>query len=134
MSIAQKNYLATNLRYLLTAHHMSTSELARRCHIAQPVLHRLISGKINNPQISTLRPIIDYFHCSFDDLLMQDLSQSHLAPTAETTIPQVIHHMRGNTAIIDAVLVSLQNILHLLPATIPPVLPLKNKSMRNRLC
>ena len=61
--------LATVLSHLMSKNGLTSSELARKTGIAQPVIYRLMSGNTENPQILTLRPIADYFGISIDQLL-----------------------------------------------------------------
>ena len=57
------------LSHLMQAQKLSSSELARRTGVAQPIIYRLMNGKTCNPQILTVKPIADYFAISIDQLL-----------------------------------------------------------------
>ena len=61
--------LSTVLKHLMSQKGLTSSELARKTRIAQPVIHRLMAGDTVNPQILTLKPIADYFNISIDQLL-----------------------------------------------------------------
>lgn len=71
--------LATNLQKLLTAHSISVMELARKTHIPQPVIHRLVNGNTPNPTVFTLSPIANFFSISINQLI------------DEVPLPQKIH-------------------------------------------
>lgn len=65
----KKTKLASTLKYLLQAHKLTESELARKTGICQPVIHRLASGETDNPKIESLRPIAKFFSISLDQLI-----------------------------------------------------------------
>ena len=64
-----KSTLSEVLTHLVSKKGLTSSELARQTGIAQPVIHRLMTGATENPQILTLKPIADYFQISIDQLL-----------------------------------------------------------------
>ena len=109
-------FLSRNLQYLLQQHQLSAAELSRRCGIAQPVVHRLVVGQIDNPQIATLCPIARYFKCSLDALLMQDMMQSpkNKKISVKETNKDICHQMRNATAIIHAALMGMTKVLPVL--------------------
>ncbi|NNM59626.1 MAG: hypothetical protein HKM04_07405, partial [Legionellales bacterium] len=72
----------------------------------QPVLHRLITGMIDNPQINTLLPLCEYFNCTLDRLIFGDLTDE-----TQELIP-IKHIMRNCVCIINSFL---QGIGHALP-------------------
>ena len=57
------------LSSLMQAQKLSSSELARRTGVAQPIIYRLMNGNTCNPQILTVKPIADYFAITIDQLL-----------------------------------------------------------------
>jgi transcriptional regulator with XRE-family HTH domain len=63
------NNLASVLSFLMSKNGLTSSELARRTRVAQPVVYRLMNGDTENPQILTLKPIADYFGVSIEQLL-----------------------------------------------------------------
>ena len=73
-----EKHLSSNLQWLLKKHQLSSTQLSRNCEMAQPVLHRLVVGTIDNPQINTLLPLCKYFNCSIDTLMFTDLTISSL--------------------------------------------------------
>ena len=61
--------LSAVLTHLMSKNGLTSSELARKTGVAQPVIYRLMSGETENPQILTLKPIADYFKLSIEQLL-----------------------------------------------------------------
>lgn len=64
-----QDYLAHNLRRLLDARNISEAELARQTSIPQPTLHKILSGKTNDPRASTVKSLADFFGISIDELM-----------------------------------------------------------------
>lgn len=54
---------------LMAAQGINATELARRINLPQPTVHRLIVGKTEDPKLSTLLSIADYFSITLDQLL-----------------------------------------------------------------
>ncbi len=61
--------LSSNLKRLMDQQKITVSELARRTDIAQPIVHRLSTGKNVNPKIATISPIARYFTVTISHLL-----------------------------------------------------------------
>lgn len=62
--------LASRLRYLMEQrNHISEAELARATSLPQPTVHRLITGETQDPRISTLTILANYFEVTLDYLL-----------------------------------------------------------------
>jgi SOS-response transcriptional repressor LexA len=59
----------TVIRELLSQHRLNASELARRIHLPQPTIHRLLTGKTEDPKLSTISLIADFFGVTLDQLL-----------------------------------------------------------------
>jgi transcriptional regulator with XRE-family HTH domain len=58
------------LRFLMKqSDHMNETQLAKAVNIPQPTIHRLLSGKVTDPRISTLNTLAMYFNISLDQLL-----------------------------------------------------------------
>lgn len=53
---------------LLTEENMRVSELARKVKLPQPTVQRIAAGVCENPHISSLKPIADYFSITVDQL------------------------------------------------------------------
>lgn len=64
--------ISSNLKKLLARENINASTLGRTINVAQPSLHRLISGKNNNPTLSSLRPIADFFNVTVSQLIGED--------------------------------------------------------------
>lgn len=61
--------LSSNLKRLMGQQKITVSELARRTEIAQPIIHRLSTGKNTNPKIATISPIARYFTVTISHLI-----------------------------------------------------------------
>lgn len=61
--------LATILSNLMKEHDISASELSRRTGIVQPVIYRMMTGETDNPKVTTLIPLAQYFNISIDQLV-----------------------------------------------------------------
>jgi len=57
------------LKELLARHRINATELAKRIDLPQPTIYRLLAGKTEDPKLSTLSNIADYFSISIDQLL-----------------------------------------------------------------
>ncbi len=58
-----------NLTLLMQAKNLTEAQLSRELSVAQPTMHKLMSGATTDPRISTLIPIANYFGISIDQLL-----------------------------------------------------------------
>lgn len=56
------------LTKLLSDQNLRVSELARRVQLPQPTIQRIASGVCENPYITSLKPIADYFSITVDQL------------------------------------------------------------------
>ncbi|MGB6977064.1 MAG: helix-turn-helix domain-containing protein [Gammaproteobacteria bacterium] len=63
------NKLALLLDKLMEKREITESELARRTGISQPVINRLLCGRNDNPKLTTLLPIANYFSLSLSELI-----------------------------------------------------------------
>jgi transcriptional regulator with XRE-family HTH domain len=61
--------IGETLRELITSHGLNTSELARLTGVGQPVVYRLLSNETDNPKITTLCAIANYFGISVNQLI-----------------------------------------------------------------
>jgi len=71
----QKNnlsLLSTNLSILLKQHHLNISQISQQLNIPAMTIRRLLSGETEDPRLSTLKLIADYFHVSIDFLIGAD--------------------------------------------------------------
>lgn len=67
-----QNLLSENLSVLLKQHNLNANQLAQLIGIPMMTVRRLISGETEDPRISTLRIIADYFDISIDLLIGGD--------------------------------------------------------------
>ena len=61
--------LTANLHRLMRGRGVSEAELARQSNIPQPTLHKILSGKTDDPRASTLKALASFFEISMDELL-----------------------------------------------------------------
>ncbi|OGT40568.1 MAG: hypothetical protein A3F12_07525 [Gammaproteobacteria bacterium RIFCSPHIGHO2_12_FULL_38_14] len=64
--------LIHNLQNLLIRDNISETELSRRTKIPQPTIHKIFSGKTNDPRISTLQMMATYFNTTVDLLCSEN--------------------------------------------------------------
>jgi transcriptional regulator with XRE-family HTH domain len=124
---SQRNYLSINLKWLLNEHSLTMAELARRCNLAGPVLFRVVTGIIRNPQIHTLLPIANYFNCSLENLANIELSKNPEKLNLKKEMTEIRHQMRNAIAVINNTLKGTQKVLptllecyYLLPEELRP--------------
>jgi transcriptional regulator with XRE-family HTH domain len=63
------NYIGINLKKFLKKECMSENELSKRIGIPQQVINRIITGINQNPKLSTITPIADYFNIPLHELI-----------------------------------------------------------------
>jgi len=63
------NYIGKNLKALLAKEQLSENELSKRIGIPQQIINRIISGINQNPKLSTITPIANYFKIPLQDLI-----------------------------------------------------------------
>jgi SOS-response transcriptional repressor LexA len=80
------NNLAYILRQLMHEQDLTTSELARRTGIGQPVIHRILTSETGDPKVSTLSAIANYFAVSISQLIGDEpLPKTRLPGTHEVS-------------------------------------------------
>ncbi|WP_282270034.1 XRE family transcriptional regulator [Stenotrophomonas sp. PS02298] len=63
------NKLALNLRELMRHEGgLSENQLSRNTGVPQPTIHRILSGRVEDPRDSTLRPLAEYFGTTVESL------------------------------------------------------------------
>jgi len=76
VQIEEIEILAANLHRLMRARGINEAELARQSSIPQPTLHKILSGRTDDPRASTLKALANTFGISIDELLLGvDVSQ-----------------------------------------------------------
>lgn len=83
--------LIANINFLMTQRGISNiTELARQIRIAQPTMHRLVSGEVKEPKYALLKQLADFFKLSVQDLMEKDLTKTSLneaeSPTNAGTV------------------------------------------------
>ena len=77
IKLEKTDNLIINIHHLMKTNQISEAELARSANIPQPTLHKILSGKTNDPRASTLKALADFFKISIDDLLTGDATSSY---------------------------------------------------------
>jgi transcriptional regulator with XRE-family HTH domain len=95
------NLLSNNLYILLKQHNLNISQISQLLDIPVMTIRRLLSGETEDPRISTLKLIADYFHVSIDFLIGEDSKlfllaekkvKSYLIPKISWDSLTTIHH------------------------------------------
>lgn len=83
------NKLSDILKILLKHRKLTVSELSRHTGIVQPVIYRMTTGETDNPKLSSLLPIADYFNVSISQLIGEEpLATTHQGTSQKiSTIP-----------------------------------------------
>jgi transcriptional regulator with XRE-family HTH domain len=81
--------LANNLRRLSQDIGINEAELARRTKVPQPTLHKILSGETEDPRVSTLKELADFFSTTIDDLLTGTTSIARLKRLYSPEVHQV---------------------------------------------
>lgn len=76
--------LTANLHRLMQHSGISEAELARRSNIPQPTLHKILSGKTDDPRASTLKALANAFDVSIDELLSSVTTFRHINTASKT--------------------------------------------------
>lgn len=66
------NRLSEVLKALLRHRKLTVSELARHTGIVQPVIYRMTTGETDNPKLSSLLPIANYFNVNLSQLIGEE--------------------------------------------------------------
>ncbi|MBD3684134.1 helix-turn-helix transcriptional regulator [Stenotrophomonas sp. Br8] len=69
-------YLAKNLRYLARKAEIKQAALGERLGVQQSTVQRIMSGATEWPRLDSLLAITEYFHCSLDELVHQDMENA----------------------------------------------------------
>ncbi|USQ13729.1 LexA family transcriptional regulator [Legionella lytica] len=85
------NYFGINLKKLLKKEGISENELSKRIGIPQQMINRIITGINQNPKLSTITPIANYFKISLHELISNaelDTNDTHSLNT-QRKIPYI---------------------------------------------
>ncbi|MCD6040282.1 MAG: helix-turn-helix protein [Gammaproteobacteria bacterium] len=96
ISKSQAKALATNLRLILDARHLSESDLAHALNLPIMTIRRLVSGETADPRISTLKTIADYLNISLDSLTNNN--ESNPINLMNKSMPQFVPVLDWETA------------------------------------
>lgn len=94
--------LKESLKFLIEKYNLNTMDLARRTGVGQPVIYRIISGETEDPKISTLSTLADYFHISIDQLIgnapldIKDNERKQLPSIPLLTWENVVYMLAAN--------------------------------------
>jgi SOS-response transcriptional repressor LexA len=82
--------LTKTLHRLMQLRNISEAELARRTNTPQPTLHKILSGKTEDPRCSTLKALAGFFDLSIDELLTGiEITQGNHANTFIQSVPVI---------------------------------------------
>lgn len=68
----QHDFLLSNLQKLMRKAGLNEAALARQTRIPQATLHKILSGKTEDPRASTLKILSDFFNLSIDALMFSN--------------------------------------------------------------
>ena len=60
----EQSWLVNNIKRLMMAKGLNEAKLAKRTNIPQPTLHKILSGKTEDPRVSTLKLLAEFFNVS----------------------------------------------------------------------
>lgn len=86
----EQDLLLRNLRQLMQNRRISEAELSRKTNIPQATLHKILSGKTEDPRFSTLKTLSDFFEISIEALMTGNDAQQGAAQPESTTAIQSI--------------------------------------------
>lgn len=66
------NRLSDVLKKLLSRSNLTVSDLSRHTGIVQPVIYRIATGETDNPKLSSLLPIANYFNVNLSQLIGEE--------------------------------------------------------------
>lgn len=78
------NKLSEVLKALLNRKKLTVSELSRHTGIVQPVIYRMTTGETDNPKLSSLLPIANYFNVNISQLIGEEPLDTLYAPELKT--------------------------------------------------
>lgn len=81
--------LSVNLHRLMQDKNINEAELARRSNVPQPTLHKILSGKTDDPRASTLKALANFFEVSIDELFSTNKATTHQKNIATQSIPVI---------------------------------------------
>lgn len=85
--LERDNKLAINLARLMEEYGVNEAELARRTHIPQPTLHKILTGRTEDPRFSTLQQLACFFMVTVDGLVTGLNSKQQASENKVNSIP-----------------------------------------------
>ncbi len=83
------NYIGVNLKKLLDKENISENELSKRIGIPQQMINRITTGINQNPKLSTIAPIANYFKIPLQELIYSSDLKESPSTNNEIKIPYV---------------------------------------------
>lgn len=88
IDFSENHLIAANIRHLMKIHDISETQLANSLGISTMTIRRVMSGETEDPRISTLSLIADYFKVTVDSLLdkskipfsIKEINKVHFLP------------------------------------------------------
>lgn len=87
----QHNFLLSNLQKLMQKAGLNEADLARQTRIPQATLHKILSGKTEDPRASTLKILSDFFNLSIDALMFSstDIQTTNTSAVLVQSVPLI---------------------------------------------
>ena len=93
----KKTLLSQRLESLMQDKGLRAAELARRCGLTQPTVHRIVTGQSAHPHASSLAPLAEFFGVSVDQLRGLEKLPKEKKPLTSQLIPiewdKIIDHL-----------------------------------------
>lgn len=83
------NSIGVNLKNLLIKENISENELSKRLGISQQIINRIITGINQNPKLSTIIPIAEYFNIPLQNLISGSSENTNLHVGAKNQVPYI---------------------------------------------
>ena len=78
--------IGTNLRRTMDQQHWQQSDLAKRCHLSEATISRILSGEQPNPTARTLQALANALGCRVSLLLAEEPGAGTTSETAEAVL------------------------------------------------
>lgn len=84
---ASEDIFIKNLQRLIQINKLTEAALSRKTGIAQPTLHKILTGKTNDPRLSTLKMLAKYFCTTIDRLSCRQIIDTDIMIPQGGVIP-----------------------------------------------
>jgi len=106
-------YLPQNIKYLRKKKGLTQKALSEKIGVASTVITGYEGGRIN-PSMDKLNLLVEFFQCSYDDLIMRDLSAEDTVPGNVAEDPESIYgHGLEDPVVRSLITYQQQQIIHL---------------------